>query len=82
MRLLALERSMELIGEAARRVSRFFREKHPEIPWREMIRDHIAANLRIEADNFELSPFAQEGGIGRVHQLLRPGPAAGSGRHQ
>lgn len=36
-RLLALERSMELIGEAARRVSGGFREKHPEIPWREMI---------------------------------------------
>jgi uncharacterized protein with HEPN domain len=37
IRVLALERSMELIGEAARRVSDEFREKHPEIPWREMI---------------------------------------------
>ena len=37
MRMLALERSMELIGEAARRVSSSFREKHPEIPWKEMI---------------------------------------------
>ena len=35
--MLALERSMELIGEAARRVSSSFREKHPEIPWKEMI---------------------------------------------
>ena len=34
MRMLALERSMELIGEAARRVSSSFREKHPEIPRR------------------------------------------------
>jgi type I restriction enzyme R subunit len=35
-----------------------------------MIRDHIAANLGIEPDDFEYSPFAQEGGIGKVHQLF------------
>ncbi len=38
--------------------------------WLEMIRDHIAANLGIEADDFDLAPFAQEGGIGRVHQIF------------
>ena len=38
--------------------------------WLEMIRDHIAANLGIEEDDFELSPFAQEGGIGKVYQLF------------
>ncbi len=37
VRMLALERSMELIGEAARRVSGSFREKHPQIPWREIV---------------------------------------------
>jgi uncharacterized protein with HEPN domain len=37
VRMLALERSMELIGEAARRVSRSFREKHAQLPWKEMI---------------------------------------------
>jgi uncharacterized protein with HEPN domain len=37
VRVLALERSMELIGEAARRVSSGFCEKHPQIPWREII---------------------------------------------
>jgi hypothetical protein len=37
VRMLALERSMELIGEAARRVSRIFCAKHPEIPWKEII---------------------------------------------
>ena len=46
---------------------RFTRE---QLRWLEMIRDHIAANLGIEADDFELSPFAQEGGIGKVHQLF------------
>ena len=34
---LAIERSLEIIGEAARRVSATFREQHPEIPWRNVI---------------------------------------------
>jgi type I restriction enzyme R subunit len=38
--------------------------------WLEMIRDHIAANLTIDTDDFEYAPFAQEGGLGRVHQLF------------
>jgi len=38
--------------------------------WLEMIRDHIAANLSIETDDFELSPFVQEGGLGKVHQVF------------
>jgi len=38
--------------------------------WLEMIRDHIAANLGIETDDFEYAPFAQEGGLGKVHQLF------------
>jgi uncharacterized protein with HEPN domain len=37
VRMLALERSMELIGEAARRVSAGYCESHPQIPWREII---------------------------------------------
>jgi uncharacterized protein with HEPN domain len=31
---LAVERRIEIIGEAARRVSAAFKEAHPEIPWR------------------------------------------------
>jgi uncharacterized protein with HEPN domain len=34
---LAVERAVEIIGEAARRVSEEFRRQHPEIPWRSMI---------------------------------------------
>ena len=37
MRMLALERSLELIGEAARRTTDTFRKKHSRIPWKEMI---------------------------------------------
>lgn len=35
--LRATERSVEIIGEAARRVSTVYRDAHPEIPWREII---------------------------------------------
>ena len=38
--------------------------------WLEMIRDHNAANLSIETDDFDYAPFAQEGGIGKVHQIF------------
>ena len=34
---LAVERSLEIIGEAAGRVSESFRNAHPEIPWRQII---------------------------------------------
>lgn len=34
---LAIERSLEIIGEAARRVSETFREQHVDIPWKDII---------------------------------------------
>jgi uncharacterized protein with HEPN domain len=34
---LAVERSLEIIGEAAGRVSASFCNAHPEIPWRQII---------------------------------------------
>ncbi len=34
---LAVERSFEIIGEAAGKVSTSFRNDHPEIPWRQII---------------------------------------------
>lgn len=36
----------------------------------EMIRDHVAANLQIETDDFDFGKFAQSGGIGKVWQLF------------
>jgi type I restriction enzyme R subunit len=41
-----------------------------QLKWLEMIRDHIAANLGIEPDDFEYAPFAQQGGLGKVYQLF------------
>ena len=37
MRQLALERALELVGEAARRVSAAFQSAHPEIDWRSIV---------------------------------------------
>lgn len=34
---LAMERALEIIGEAARKVSATFREAHPEIPWARIV---------------------------------------------
>jgi type I restriction enzyme R subunit len=41
--------------------------------WLEMIRDHVAANLAVDRDDFEYAPFAQEGGLGKVHRLFPDG---------
>jgi len=35
--VLAVERCIEIIGEAARCLSTSFQQSHPEIPWREII---------------------------------------------
>jgi len=34
---LAVERELEILGEAARRVSSRFRDEHTEIPWKETV---------------------------------------------
>ena len=55
------------LGEGWEADSHFTRE---QLHWLEMIRDHIAENLGIELDDFELAPFTKEGGLGKVHQLF------------
>lgn len=35
-----------------------------------MVCDPIAASLELEIDDFDLPPFSQQGGLGRVHQLF------------
>ena len=41
-----------------------------QLRWLEMIRDHIAASLTIEPDDFELAPFNQEGGLGHAYDVF------------
>jgi len=38
--------------------------------WLVLIRDHVAASLTIEQDDFESSPFIQRGGLGKAYQLF------------
>jgi type I restriction enzyme R subunit len=38
--------------------------------WLTAIRDHIAASVSIEADDLELSPFSQWGGLGKAYKLF------------
>ena len=42
---LAVERAIEIIGEAARLVSASFKEQHPEIPWQQIVAQrHVLAH--------------------------------------
>jgi type I restriction enzyme R subunit len=54
------------LGEQEKRRKFTDEQRH----WLEMIRDHVAANLVVEPDDFEYAPFAQEGGLGKVHQIF------------
>ena len=41
-----------------------------QLRWLETIRDHIASSLHIEADDFDLPPLSQFGGLGKAYQLF------------
>lgn len=52
---LAVERAIEIIGEAARGVSGPFQAAHPEIPWRKIIgQRHVIAHDYGEIDHDRL----------------------------
>ena len=38
--------------------------------WLERIRDHVISSLEIGRDDFEFTPFKENGGIGKVYQLF------------
>ena len=38
--------------------------------WLMMVRDHMATSLTIEPDDFDLDPFAQEGGLGAAYNTF------------
>ncbi|MBZ4401595.1 DEAD/DEAH box helicase family protein [Myxococcus sp. AS-1-15] len=38
--------------------------------WLEMMRDHIATSLEVEIDDFDLSPFTNEGGLARASKVF------------
>ena len=41
-----------------------------QLAWLNLIRDHIATSLSIDAEDFEFAPFNQRGGLGKAHQLF------------
>ncbi len=68
---LAQQNSLPLpLGEGRGEGSPHSRFTPEQQHWLEMIRDHIAANLRLDIEDFSYAPFEQEGGLGKVHQLF------------
>ncbi len=51
---LAVERKLEILGEAARRVSPRFRHEHPEIPWQQIIGVRNVISHEYEKVNYTL----------------------------
>src|SRR5690606_10196782 len=45
-----------------------------QLEWLGLIKDHVAANLCTEKDDFEYAPFNQRGGLGRLHQVFGTEP--------
>ena len=41
-----------------------------QMRWLSMIRDHIAASLTIEREDFELTPFSDQGGLGKAYSVF------------
>lgn len=41
-----------------------------QMKWLRMIKDHIATSMHMERDDFDYSPFAEQGGLGKVWQLF------------
>jgi type I site-specific restriction endonuclease len=56
-----------LAGQERQRGAPFSAEQQQ---WLELIRDHVAASLTIEREDFDDVPFMQHGGLGRATQLF------------
>lgn len=44
-----------------------------QMAWLRLIRDHVTTSFAITADDFELSPFNQFGGLGEAYEVLSEG---------
>lgn len=76
---LKLDETLEAYSEAVNRRFKewvFRRNAGPvqfteeQMEWLRMIKDHIISSVRVEKDDFELSPFVDEGGLGKFYQLF------------
>jgi uncharacterized protein with HEPN domain len=77
----AVEREIEIVGEAARRVSATFRAAHPEIPWRNLIAQrNVMIHEYGEIDHSRIWRLVVEHIPALVEQLMRlvpPTPGEG-----
>ena len=64
----AFVRSIEIIGEAARRISQTFRQDHPDIPWRKIIAQRNV--LVHEYDNVAIEELWRVA-TARIPELIR-----------
>lgn len=72
MRQLALERALELAGEAARRVSDAFQSAHPEVDWRRIIgQRNVLAHEYGAIDQERLYRTGKESVAGLIKALER-----------
>jgi uncharacterized protein with HEPN domain len=76
----AVERHLEIIGEAARRVSKRFQEAHPEIAWKPIIAQrHILAHEYGDIKHeliWKVVTVHIPGLIEKLHRLM-PSPPSG-----
>ena len=75
----AVERHIEIIGEAASRVSRGFRAAHPEIPWQRIIAQrNVLAHEYGEIDDglvWRVATGRIPELIGQLKQIMPPPPS-------
>lgn len=74
----AVERGLEIVGEAARRVSDDFKKAHPEIPWSQIIgQRNIIAHMYYDLRQQDVWESATEGVrelITILEELVPPPP--------
>ena len=74
----AVERRLEIVGEAARRISQAFLDAHSEVPWRKiMATRHILAHEYDEIDNdivWQIATVYVPEMLEKIRPLIPPPP--------
>jgi uncharacterized protein with HEPN domain len=69
---LAIERDIEIVGEAARRVSAEFRTEHPEVPWGQIVSQRNVIIHEYDELKLERMWVVATERIGELIPLLEP----------